>query len=306
MPLISIVVPTYNYAAYLPRAIESVLVQAFSDWELIVVDDGSRDDTAVVMKRYVQTDARIRYVRQENAGVSVARNHGIRLARGAFVLCFDADDALDAQALVHIYESLTLHPRIKVHIGHHVSINEFGQRKVAKPQPEFESPEKTFELFVNRQFGIVHGAIVVAREVYEQFEYPPGITNGEDLVFFGHCLANYQAVRIPQALAEIYTHEGRARDNLAKIESTGLATVELLFDPGKIPACCLKYRSDFLLRRTLSLARSYYLHGRYMDAARCYRLAFHQRPRVMTNTTHAARWAKSGMWQWVKPGKKAA
>jgi len=306
MPLFSLVVPSYNYAAYLPRAIESVLVQAFSDWELIVVDDGSSDDTARVMQRFVRTDSRIRYIRQENAGVSVARNHGISLAKGSYILCFDADDALDSQALVHIFESISLHPRIKIHLGHHVSINEHGHHKTARMQPEFESPEKTFAAFVNRDFGIVHGAIIVAKDVYTQFGYPPGVTNGEDLVFFGHCLATHQAVRIPHALAEIYTHEGRARDNLGRIESTGLSTVDLLFDPEKLPASCLKYRNDFILRRTLSLARSYYIHGKYSDAARCYSIAFRQRPKVMTNTTHAARWVKSGMLQWVKQKKKAA
>lgn len=91
-PSVSVIVPAYNCASYLPRAIESVLAQSFTDFELLVVDDGSTDDTANVVDRY-SADRRVRFVRHaENTGPSAARNRGIRRSSGDLVAFLDADD----------------------------------------------------------------------------------------------------------------------------------------------------------------------------------------------------------------------
>lgn len=90
-PSVSVVVTTYNYAAYLPQALDSVLAQRFQDLEIIVVDDGSADETPEVMRRYV-THPRLRYVRRPNGGQASAKNLGVRLAVGEYVAFLDADD----------------------------------------------------------------------------------------------------------------------------------------------------------------------------------------------------------------------
>jgi glycosyltransferase involved in cell wall biosynthesis len=89
-PNVSIVLPTYNRAATLGRAVESVLTQSYSDFELIIVDDGSSDETKAVVAKY--QDKRVRYVFQENGGAGVARNNGVRLARAPYVAFQDSDD----------------------------------------------------------------------------------------------------------------------------------------------------------------------------------------------------------------------
>lgn len=90
-PTVSVVLPTYNRAHLLPRAIRSVLDQTYTDFELIVVDDGSVDDTPTVMEAF--TDERIRYIRYvPNRGANAARNVGIRAARGPFIAFQDSDD----------------------------------------------------------------------------------------------------------------------------------------------------------------------------------------------------------------------
>lgn len=92
MPTISVIIPTYNHAETLPRAIDSVLAQTFEAFELLIVDDGSTDGTADVAAAY--EDDRIRYVSHEtNRGASVARNTGIDRARGEFMAFLDSDDA---------------------------------------------------------------------------------------------------------------------------------------------------------------------------------------------------------------------
>lgn len=90
--LVSIIVPTYNRAYCIQRAIDSVRAQSHQDWELIVVDDGSTDNTAEVIQSNFSRDPRVRYIFQANAGVSAARNAGIRASYGNFVAFLDSDD----------------------------------------------------------------------------------------------------------------------------------------------------------------------------------------------------------------------
>jgi glycosyltransferase involved in cell wall biosynthesis len=101
MPRFSVIVPCYNQAPYLPQAVASVIAQGFTDWELIIVDDGSHDDTAAVAEGLIATypDRTIHLLRQANAGLEGARNAGISAARGELIMPLDADDALAPQML---------------------------------------------------------------------------------------------------------------------------------------------------------------------------------------------------------------
>ena len=99
MPLISIIVPVYNVERYLPKCINSVLNQSVSDWELILVNDGSIDSSLQVCREYEQKDNRIKVIDQANQGVSVARNLGLEKSRGLWVCFLDADDWLGENTL---------------------------------------------------------------------------------------------------------------------------------------------------------------------------------------------------------------
>ena len=90
MPAVSVIIPAYNCAAFLPEAIESVLAKTHTDLEIFVIDDGSTDDTPAVVKPYLD---RIQYVRQLNKGLPGARNTGIRASTGEFIALLDADDS---------------------------------------------------------------------------------------------------------------------------------------------------------------------------------------------------------------------
>lgn len=90
-PTVSVVIPTYNHAQYICETLESVFAQTYTDFEVIVVNDGSPDETADVLQPYIDA-GQIRYVEQRNQGQSAARNHGLSLARGEFVAFLDDDD----------------------------------------------------------------------------------------------------------------------------------------------------------------------------------------------------------------------
>lgn len=93
-PHISIIVPCYNYGHYLSITLESVFEQSFKSWECIIIDDGSTDNSAEVAKTWVNKDPRFIYIRQDNAGLSAARNTGIKHAAGKYIQFLDADDLL--------------------------------------------------------------------------------------------------------------------------------------------------------------------------------------------------------------------
>lgn len=95
-PEVSVIIPTYNSAQYVVEAVESVLAQTWRDFEILVVDDGSTDETEQVMRRY---EPPVRYIRQANGGVAVARNRGIRESRGRYIAFLDADDTWLPQKL---------------------------------------------------------------------------------------------------------------------------------------------------------------------------------------------------------------
>ena len=90
--MISIIIPLYNAARFIAETLQSVQAQTYTDWECIVVDDGSTDNGAEIVLGMAKADTRIRYVYQSNAGPSAARNHGLRLAKGDYIQFLDADD----------------------------------------------------------------------------------------------------------------------------------------------------------------------------------------------------------------------
>lgn len=101
-PTITVVVPVYNVAAYIGDAICSLQEQTFSDFEVIMVDDGSTDGSLDVARDLVAGDARFRFLRQENAGPASARNRAFEVARGEYIVCLDADDSLTREAFARL------------------------------------------------------------------------------------------------------------------------------------------------------------------------------------------------------------
>ncbi|WP_431210734.1 glycosyltransferase family 2 protein [Puia sp. P3] len=107
-PRVTVLMPAFNAGKYIAEAVQSVLDQTYTDFELLVVDDGSSDDTVAVLERFA--DARIRLVRQERNGISPALNRGLGMALGEFICRFDADDVCFPQRLQLQVAFLDAHP----------------------------------------------------------------------------------------------------------------------------------------------------------------------------------------------------
>lgn len=116
-PLISVIIPCYNYGRLLGEALQSLLDQDCADWECWVIDDGSSDTTAAVARQYVALDPRINYLYQPNQGQPAARNKGLEMAKGDYVQFLDADDLLEPSKFSRQKDYLRQHPDTDIVYG---------------------------------------------------------------------------------------------------------------------------------------------------------------------------------------------
>ena len=101
-PLLTIVIPVYNMEKYVEKCIRSVLAQSYVDFELIVIDDGSKDNSCEIIDKIAKEDTRIKFYAYPNGGVSAARNRGIEQAKGKYLIFIDADDYISEKYLENI------------------------------------------------------------------------------------------------------------------------------------------------------------------------------------------------------------
>lgn len=140
-PRVTVIIPAYNMGEYVGRAIASVLSGTFEDVEVLVVDDGSTDDTAEKVARFVDPDgerydSRVRYVYQDNQGKPTAVNHGFHVSEGAYIAILDADDKLPRNSLKVRYEEASQSPRADCVIGAFDVIDEAGRTVGRRSAPK--------------------------------------------------------------------------------------------------------------------------------------------------------------------------
>lgn len=107
MPKISVIVPCFNQAKYIQETIKSVLKQTFTDFELLVIDDGSTDNSTDIIKKYTKQDKRVKLIKQKNSGVITARTNGIQKATSEYIFMLDADDIIAPETFDKMYDAMT-------------------------------------------------------------------------------------------------------------------------------------------------------------------------------------------------------
>jgi len=166
--LVTVIVPCFNYARYLQQCVESLLQQSYTQWECIIVDDGSTDDTPAICARLASIDQRILAIRQLNAGLSAARNAGIRRASGEFIQLLDADDLLQPGKLAAHAGYLQANPAADIVSGAAAFFNEGAGgrlREWKSPRVEGEGIA-ALEVLVNANPLLVN-APLLRRQVFE-------------------------------------------------------------------------------------------------------------------------------------------
>ncbi len=175
-PLISIIVPCYNQAEYLPEALKSVLDQTYQNWECIIVNDGSPDNTEEIALKWVNKDSRIKYFYKENSGVCDTRNYGVSQATGKYILPLDGDDKIGPNYLKESIETFKRYPGVKLIYSDTILFGERNEKIINK--------EFVFENMITEN-QIFNSAIFHRADFLEVGGYNPNMVNGiEDWDFY--------------------------------------------------------------------------------------------------------------------------
>ena len=215
--LASIIMPVYNAQHTLCRAVESVISQTFRDWELLLVDDGSNDDSGRICDEYAQKEARIRVIHQKNQGVSAARQTGIEAAQGEYVIHADADDWVEPTMLEELYRQAK-EDDADVVICDFYS-NNGAKQTYCKQQPSSLVPiEILREMLQGRMFGALWHKLI-RHSLYKKYDarFFRGINYCEDVLIWAQMLqhnelkiaylskAYYHYVMNPDSITHSYT-----------------------------------------------------------------------------------------------------
>lgn len=198
-PVYSIVIPVYNAEKYLEKCIESVFAQnSASAFEIILVNDGSRDGSAVLCDRFAAEDNRISAIHQKNQGVSAARNAGISAAKGQYVLFLDSDDLWEPDLLASVDQVVLCRPDM-IGFGYcHFTDDKVGASFLPTHVADGQSGEDCMKWHEEKGImPIVSVCVTVFRRQFlleNNLRFPLGVSFGEDLHFSMHCLKQAKSV----------------------------------------------------------------------------------------------------------------
>ena len=218
--LVSVVIPTYNYARFVGRAVDSVLAQTYSPLECVVVDDGSADDTPQVLSRYGD---RIHAIRQENRGLSAARNTGIGAARGEYVALLDSDDYFRPDKIAKQVALIGSQPGLGA-VGcdvQHVDADGSDLRYRRFPDPPSDLGEQLRAIATRRAWvgGSGSGALVPKRVFDEVGPFDETLRAAEDWDMWMRIGAAYPIRNVADGLTCICLHGTGSFRNAEKMET---------------------------------------------------------------------------------------
>lgn len=207
-PLISIIVPCYNQAQYLPETLDSVLAQTYPYWECVIVNDGSPDNTEEIAKQYCLKDERFKYVFKENGGLSSARNAGLKIINGEFVQFLDSDDLIDACKFEKQLIDFKSDDNLDVSISNYCCFNNL---EIIYPTDEWNnliSTDIKHDILFrwDKKFSIPIHTAVFKRNCLDIILFNEQLTAKEDWVFWVDLIINnqnFKYINLPLALYRV-------------------------------------------------------------------------------------------------------
>lgn len=208
--MISVIIPVYNSVSYLNRCIQSVISQVYQDWECILVDDGSTDGSGLLCDQWGQKDLRLKVIHQENQGVSAARNHGINVSNGDFLIFIDSDDWVEPN---YISELVNHRDGADMVVSGIVGEYSDGKKESVVPlqQGVIEISEKDADLFAHlNETSLLYGPVnkLYVAEIIKSnnIAFPEDYSYGEDLLFNFHYLEYAHKISMIPVATYHYMH----------------------------------------------------------------------------------------------------
>ncbi|MBI1938134.1 MAG: FkbM family methyltransferase [Ignavibacteriales bacterium] len=213
-PFFSVIVPVYNHDQYLGEALDTLLAQTFTNWEAIIVNDGSTDNTKEVIAKYLSLDKRFKAIHKENGGVSSALNAGIKNAKGEWFCWLSSDDWFEPNKLEIHYKAIAQFPEIKFFTSHwFIYLQQTGQK--IKTGTWLEPFEREFQ--VTRFFwaNYVHGnSIAIHKSVFDNVGlFNENLRQGQDFDMWLRISAQYESVFIDNRTCTTRIHPGQTTNS---------------------------------------------------------------------------------------------
>lgn len=262
---VSVIIPLYNKRAYVQRTLESVLAQTYTDYEVIVVDDGSTDDSGEVAERLIGGKADWHVLRQQNAGVAAARNAGVAASKGEYLAFLDADDWWAPTYLERMMDLIAHYPEAGLYACNYWYVK-IGKTHVALniPTGYFDYPKTYLE---QKSMPVTSISVIMPRKVFDEMGgFPVGIKLGEDFLLWSKVALRYKVAFLSEPLA-YYNNDIpanlRATRNLHKPEEVMWFVMGDLLNA---PNILEDVKQDFKLvldKERVSGLLQYYLNKRY-------------------------------------------
>ena len=227
---VSIIIPTYNYGHYLPECFRNLQDQTYPNWEALVVDDGSQDGTRQVCLHWQEKEPRIKYIYQENAGVSKARNLGISKCTGDFIQFLDADDLISPEKIELQLDLFQAYPDIDLIYTENYYFPD-GEPHIRYPDQEFSgrdwlrrfSGSRTYALdnLIQNNLAVVSSPLLRRSLLNKAGYFPTDIAHTEDWQFWFQCVlagANIRFLPNPKACTLIRVHHQSVSQNIQHMQ----------------------------------------------------------------------------------------
>ena len=214
-PLVSVVIPCYNHGAFLAEAIESIQAQTYPHIEILVVDDGSTDNTKEVACGF----EKVRYIHQPNAGLSAARNTGIKASTGAYILFSDADDWLMPNAVETNMVLLQQRPDAAFVSGGHKKVNRWKQTLEEEP---FPVEQDHFQRMLQGNYIGMHGTVLYQRWAFEKVQYDTTLKACEDYDVYLNLSREHPVLHHTKTIAAYRFHSQNMSGNIPLMLDTVL------------------------------------------------------------------------------------
>ena len=273
MPKVSVIIPTYNRGRLITRAIDSVLNQTYRNLEIIIIDDGSNDQTGSILGSYKN---RIQYFYQENQGISAARNRGIKEAKGSYIAFLDSDDEWVEDKLAIQVEILDKNPNIGIIHNKMIILNEQGVKVGTKPTND---SGKTFQELIEFIGDLPTSSVITRSQCFQKVGvFDESLPTMEDFEMWMRIAKNYEIYEFrDKCLAYSHCHEGQITKDPAKVYY-GLVHMDKKF---------LKIFCDIPTKRIIKrLAKNEYTLSRVYFVKGLYRLAFRNACEALVNNPY--------------------
>lgn len=292
-PGFSVVIPAYNYAHCVARAVRSVLAQDYPLMQCLVVNDGSKDNTLEVLRDLQQQGLAFDLVDQANAGLAAVRNRGIDEARHDWLVFLDADDEMLPGALDCYAKAIALQPEAALVIGAHESVFDDGRVRRVTPASLPSTASARLHAYLFKHLSIANGACAMHRRCFDRLRYRVGMRQSEDVPVFAHVLAHYPVITLQEPVARIYKHADSMRHDTEQALKVGMQLEQVIFEESGLPAWATSLRRRYRARRALSLVKHCYRGGDYQAVVRFWHEAFRTAPLAALSPRYLRRYLSS-------------